>query len=275
MADNIVSLQLSGAVEVLNPTPSDPRKRVSALSSISNSPLYFVGFDNIYVEDENKHYNVVGGNDVDGWNFEEVGAGGGFDSYANVSTQSEFLTALADDSVEVINIAKTFTLSGLNYGNTVIDLNDSDKVIQGLPLVFKNSSSIWFETDNSANIKVYSDLIVLNTSTDAALCEKPYTLRGDVNLFFRNIFNDNFFLAGQNSIYEFAKDQNGVEDEPAGSPSPQGFWDNTFRKYLNLSDATGDTGLLLYDVTSNTFKDVEFGSDNSAGSGYKVLRVVN
>ena len=155
----------------------------------------------------------------------EVSGGDTLDVYS----QEEFLSALNNTEVERINIAKSFTLTGLSYGQTVIDLQNVSKSIYGLPLNFGSDSSIWLETQGSADVKVYSDINVLGSSSGAALCEKPYTLRGDVNLFFRNIFNDKFFLAGQNSIYESAKDQNGVEDEPAGSPSPQGFWDNTFR----------------------------------------------
>ena len=156
--------------------------------------------------------------------WDEVSNGSTLDVY----NQDQLLSALNNTDVERINIAKSFSITGLDYGLT-INLGNVSKSIYGLPLIFGNKSSIWFETQDSANVKVYSDIVVLNTSSEAGFCENPYTTAGTVNLFFRNILNDNFFLAGQNSFYELAKNSNSIEGVPAGSPSPQGFWDNTFR----------------------------------------------
>ena len=146
----------------------------------------------------------------------EVSGGDTLDVY----NQEEFLSALNNTEVERINIAKSFTLTGLSYGQTVIDLQNVSKSIHGLSLNFGSDSSIWLETQNSANIKVYSDINVPGNASEAALCEKPNTTAGTVSLFFRNIVNDNFFLAGQNSIYEIAKNPSSIENQPAGSPSP-------------------------------------------------------
>lgn len=176
--------------------------------------------------------------------WEEVSGGDTLDVY----NQEEFLSALNNTEVERINIAKSFTLTGLSYGQTVIDLQNVSKSIYGLPLNFGSDSSIWLETQGSADVKVYSDINVLGNASEAALCEKPNTTAGTVSLFFRNIVNDNFFLAGQNSVYEISKDPNSVEGEPAGSPSPQGFWDNTFRD----SSSKSYTNVELNDSFNNT-----------------------
>jgi hypothetical protein len=161
MADNTVSLQLAGAVEVLNPTPSDPRKRIATLSDITNSPVYFLGFDNIYVEDEDTHYTITGGDATNGWEFTESGGGGA--SFTN--TAEEFTAALEDPEIGTIVLGKEFAYAGTE---TVLSGN---KVILGETIILQ---ALIFIGDNDAKIEFHNTVYIadgtaLFVSSDASV----------------------------------------------------------------------------------------------------------
>lgn len=172
MADNIVSLQLAGAVEVLNPTPSDPRKRVASLTSITNSPVYFIGFDNIYVEDENLHYSVVGGDAVTGWEFAE--AGGGSASYIN--TADELTEAFEDPEVNLIVVGSDF-----QYGAANVALS-GDKTVIGSQITFGGFSC---DGNTASKVEFHNTLYIPDgvsafiSSTEALTVYIKYVDSGD------------------------------------------------------------------------------------------------
>lgn len=193
MADNIVSLQLAGAVEVLNPTPSDPRKRIATLSDITNSPVYFLGFDNIYVEDEDKHYTITGGDATNGWEFTESGGGGA--SFTN--TSEELTAALEDSEVETIVLGKEF-----EYGAS-INLS-GNKTILGARLtllglnVASGSGDIKFldnvflrDGDNVAISSTDSESEISNfyfTTIDSGDGATAFSCVGFANVFYERLY---------------------------------------------------------------------------------------
>ena len=73
--ENQVSLALAGGVQVLNPSPVDPRMRVSKLDDIKNDPTYYVGFSPIYDILTDASYSVSGGNHTTVWIFTKIGVG--------------------------------------------------------------------------------------------------------------------------------------------------------------------------------------------------------
>lgn len=146
----------------------------------------------------------------------------------SVSDLSTLLSALENNDINVINIEKSFEITGLSFGSTVLNVN-SDKVIKGFSLIFGSNSSIFFRSNQDVDVKVYCDIVVGSLASDACFCQDPNYNSNKTNIFFRNILNSNFFIIGVNSVYELANNPSSVEDIPAGSPAPQQFWDNTFR----------------------------------------------
>lgn len=64
-------LELVGGVKTLNPQPSDPRSRRNTIAEVQSDATYYIGYPDIYIVDEDRHYRITGGS-VGAWILQAV-----------------------------------------------------------------------------------------------------------------------------------------------------------------------------------------------------------